>query len=179
MGFSNVREESYRMPVWQRGEEQAWLTGPFLPQELAITALGNSGSTGARGIEGEVAYFASFDALAAAPAGAVQGRLVFIENQMKPTQDGSGYGLYGRGRFVGPNVASQKGAIGVVIRSIGTDNHRNPHAGVTNFADGVTPIPAGAISNPDADQLVRQRQRATGRLRMQQNGRANEENTAT
>src|SRR3546814_11392544 len=67
---------------------------------------------------------------------------------------------------MGPSVAAKKGAIGIVIRSIGTDNHRNPHAGVTNFADGVTPIPAGAISNPDADQLVRQRQRATGPLRM-------------
>src|SRR3546814_7212871 len=82
MGFSNVREESYRMPVWQRGEEQAWLTGPFLPQELAITALGTSGPTGAKGTEGEVAYFASFDALAAAPAGAVQGRIVFIDPQI-------------------------------------------------------------------------------------------------
>jgi Zn-dependent M28 family amino/carboxypeptidase len=30
---------------------------------------------------------------------------------------------------------------------------------VTNFEGGVTPIPAGAISNPDADQLVRQWQR--------------------
>src|SRR3546814_3698798 len=65
MGFANVREEPYQMPVWQRGEEKAWLTGPFLPQSLAITALGNSGSTGPKGIEGEIAYFASFDALVA------------------------------------------------------------------------------------------------------------------
>ena len=166
MGFANVREEPYQMPVWQRGEEKAWLTGPFLPQPLAITALGNSGSTGPKGIEGEVAYFGGFDALAAAPDSAVEGKIVFVDNQMEPTQDGSGYGLYGRGRFMGPNVAAKKGAIGIVIRSIGTDNHRNPHAGVTNFAEGVTPIPAGAISNPDADQLVRQRSRATGPLRM-------------
>jgi len=166
MGFANVRDEPYQMPVWQRGEEKAWLTSPFLPQPLAITALGNSGSTDPKGIEGEVAYFASFDALAAAPDSAVKGKIVFIDHQMEPTQDGSGYGLYGRGRFMGPTVAAQKGAIGIVIRSIGTDNHRNPHAGVTNFAEGVAPIPAGAISNPDADQLVRQRSRATAPLKL-------------
>ena len=96
----------------------------------------------------------------------MKGKIVFIDHQMEPTQDGSGYGLYGRGRFMGPTVAAQKGAIGIVIRSIGTDNHRNPHAGVTNFAEGVAPIPAGAISNPDADQLVRQRSRATAPLKL-------------
>src|SRR3546814_19699303 len=97
MGFANVREEPYQMPVWQRGEEKAWLTGPFLPQSLAITALGNSGSTGPKGIEGEIAYFASFDALVAAADSAVKGKIVFIDNQMEPTQDGSGYGLSCRG----------------------------------------------------------------------------------
>ncbi len=67
MGFVNVREERFDMPVWVRGAEEAWLTGPFLPQKLAVAALGNSASTGAKGLEGDIAYFASFDALVAAP----------------------------------------------------------------------------------------------------------------
>jgi len=160
MGFANVREEQFDMPVWVRGGEEAWLTGPFQPQKLAIAALGNSASTGAKGISGDIAYFDSFDALAAAPDTLVRGKIVFIDHKMQPTQDGSGYGYYGRGRFTGPNVAAKKGAIAVVIRSIGTDGHRNPHTGVTNFEKGVQAIPAGAISNPDADQLVRQWKRA-------------------
>jgi hypothetical protein len=171
MGFANVRDEPFDMPVWVRGEEQAWLTGPFHPQELAITALGTSASTGAKGIEGDIAYFESFDALVAAPDAKVKGKIVFIDHQMAPAQDGSGYGYYGRGRFTGANVAARKGAIATVIRAIGTDDHRNPHTGGTNFEPGVTPIPAGAISNPDADQLVRQWKRvaagaASGPLRM-------------
>lgn len=155
MGFANVREEPFDMPVWVRGAEEAWLTSSLVPQKLAITALGNSASTGPKGVEGEIAYFESFDALAAAPDSLVKGKIAFIDHKMQPTQDGSGYGYYGRGRFTGPNVAAKKGAIAVVIRSIGTDSHRNPHTGVTNFETGVEPIPAGAISNPDADQLVR------------------------
>jgi len=156
MGFFNVREERFDMPVWVRGTEEAWLTDPFLPQKLTIAALGNSASTGPNGIEGTIAAFASFDELAAAPDGEVKGRIVFVDNQMEPTQDGSGYGYYGRGRFNGPNVAAKKGAKAIVIRSIGTDSHRNPHTGVTSFDAGVKSIPAGALSNPDADQLVRQ-----------------------
>src|SRR3546814_3305534 len=94
---------------------------------LSITAHGNSGSTGPKGIEGEIAYFASFDALVAAADSAVKGKIVFIDNQMEPTQDGSGYGLYDRGRFMGPSVAAKKGAIGIVIRSIGTDKIGRAH----------------------------------------------------
>jgi len=160
MGFQNVREEKFKMPTWVRGDEQASLIGPFHPQKLAIAALGNSASTGPKGIEGAIAYFADFDALQAAPDTMVKGKIVFIDHKMAPTQDGSGYGYYGRGRFTGPNVAAKKGAMAIVIRSIGTDNHRNPHTGVTNFDAGVKPIPAAALSNPDADQLVRQWERA-------------------
>ena len=160
MGFQNVRKEKFKMPTWVRGDEQASLIGPFHPQKLAVTALGNSASTGPKGIEGEVLYFASFDALQAASDAMVKGKIVFIDHKMAPTQDGSGYGYYGRGRFTGPNVAAKKGAMAIVIRSIGTDDHRNPHTGVTNFDAGVKPIPAAALSNPDADQLVRQWERA-------------------
>ena len=159
MGLQNVREEKFKMTTWIRGDEQASLIGPFHPQKLAVTALGNSASTGPKGIEGEVVYFASFDALQAAPDAMVKGKIVFIDHKMAPTQDGSGYGTYGRGRFTGPNVAAKKGAIAIVIRSIGTDSHRNPHTGATNFDAGVKPIPAAALSNPDADQLVRQWER--------------------
>lgn len=160
MGFANVREEQFLMPTWVRGDEEASLIGPFQPQKLAITALGNSASTGSKGVEGDIAYFPSYDALAAAPDTQVRGKIVFIDHQMERAQDGSGYGQYGRGRFIGANAASKKGAIAVVIRSIGTDNHRTPHTGGTNFEAGVKPIPAGALSNPDADQLVRQWKRA-------------------
>jgi len=171
MGFQNVREEPFMMPTWVRGAEEASLIGPFQPQKLHITALGTSASTGAKGLEGDVVYLANYDALVAAPDNLVKGKIVFIDHQMKATQDGSGYGLYGRARFTGANVAAKKGAIAVVIRSIGTDSHRNPHTGGTNFEAGVKSIPAGALSNPDADQLARQWKRvsagqATSPLRM-------------
>ncbi|WP_298673345.1 M20/M25/M40 family metallo-hydrolase [uncultured Sphingomonas sp.] len=149
LGFQNVRIETYRMPVWVRGEEHAEITAPF-PQKLVLTALGNSGATPAAGLTAEVAIFKTFAEFMNAPDSAMKGKIVYIGNAMAPTQDGSSYGQAGIARFVGPGIAARKGAAAIVIRSIGTDTHRTPHTGNTNFPDGVKPIPAAALSVPDA-----------------------------
>jgi carboxypeptidase Q len=154
LGLSNARIEEYQMPTWVRGTETAYVTAPY-KQKLQITALGNSGSTGDAGIEAEIAYFPTLDALRNAPDGSLKGKIAFVSHAMKATQDGSSYGAFGPARFVGPNIAAKKGAAAIVIRSAGTDYHRNPHTGNTNFETGVTPIPAGAISLPDAENLER------------------------
>src|SRR5437868_5901154 len=90
MGFANVHVEPFTMPVWTRGPEGAEIVAPF-PQKLAIAALGYSGSTGPRGVTGQIVYFPSVDALRAAPDSAVRGKIVFIDHNMMPAQDGSGY----------------------------------------------------------------------------------------
>jgi carboxypeptidase Q len=154
LGFANVHAEPFTMPAWIRGEEHARLTRP-VPQNLAITALGNSAPTPATGIEADVVYFATLDALRGAPDGSLAGRIAFIDHALRPTQDGTGYGPFGNARRKGPSLAASKGALGVVIRSIGTDHHRNPHTGGTSFAKGVAAIPSGAVSNPDADLIAR------------------------
>ncbi|WP_062346178.1 M28 family peptidase [Novosphingobium sp. CCH12-A3] len=154
LGFSNVAVEPFKIRGYVRGRDEGSLLAP-IPFKLAITALGYSGTTPEKGIEGDVVYFPTLDALKAAPAGSLSGKIAFIDHAMKRNQDGSGYGPYGQVRRAGPAIASGKGAIGVVIRSIGTDSHRNPHTGGTTFPDGVKPIPAGAVSNPDADLIAR------------------------
>jgi hypothetical protein len=162
LGFSNVRVEPFTMPVWVRGQERAEIVSPF-PQNLVVTALGNSGATPAAGIEAEVIGFASVAELQAAPDSAVRGKIVFVTHNMQPNQDGSGYGPFGAPRRQGPTIASRKGAVGIVIRSIGTDHHRNPHTGVQSFGEGARPIPAGALTIPDAEQLSRILVRAAAR----------------
>ena len=58
-------------------------------------------------------------------------------------------------RSRGPSAAIRAGAIGYLMRSAGTDSHRNPHTGGTRYEEGLTPIPAAALSIPDAEQLTR------------------------
>ncbi len=154
LGFKNVHIETFPIVGFVRGAETAQLTGPY-PQQLHITALGNSVPTPKGGLTAEMVYFPSLDALKAAPAGSLNGKIAFIDNQMLPNQDGSGYGPYGNARRQGPAVAASKGAVGAVIRSAGTDHNRDPHTGGTNFPAGGQAIPSGAVSAPDADLIAR------------------------
>jgi carboxypeptidase Q len=154
LGFSNVRVETYQMPVWVRGAETAEIVSPF-PQRMAVTALGNSGSTGPKGLSLPIVGFDSFAALKAADPASVRGKIVFVSHAMKAAQDGSGYGPFGAARRQGPSVASKMGAAAIVVRSIGTDHSRGPHTGVQMWQDGAKPIPAGALSIADAENLQR------------------------
>ncbi len=154
LGFKNVRIETTQMRTWVRGVETAEVVSPF-PQKLRLAALGSSGATPPEGITAEIVYFPSFGDLQAAPDGSLKGKIAFVSNAMVATQDGSSYGAFGPARFVGPNLAAKKGAVAIVIRSIGSDAGRGPHTGQTNFEKGVTPIPAAALSVSDADNLSR------------------------
>ncbi|HEU0044685.1 M20/M25/M40 family metallo-hydrolase [Sphingomonas sp.] len=154
MGFRNVRVETFQMPAWVRGEETAEIVSPFA-QKLVLTALGNSGATPPEGLTAPVVVFPTYNDLLAAPDGSLTSKIVYIGHAMAPSQDGSSYGAYGAARRAGPAAAARKGAVAVVIRSIGTSDNRLPHTGGTSFPAGVTPIPAAALSNPDADQLER------------------------
>ena len=154
LGFKNVHIEPFIILGFVRGAESAQLTGPY-PHKLHITALGNSVPTPKGGLSGELVYFASLNALKAAPDGSLKGKIAYVDNQMLPNQDGSGYGAYGNARRQGPAVAASKGATAAVIRSAGTDHNRDPHTGGTNFPVGSRAIPAGAVSAPDADLIAR------------------------
>jgi Zn-dependent M28 family amino/carboxypeptidase len=102
-----------------------------------------------------VVLFDSLEALQAAPDGSLAGKVAVVNRPMVRMQDGSGYGPISRIRAAGPGVAAKKGAVAFMLRSAGTDNHRLGHTGTTRYVDGVVPIPAFALSIPDADQLAR------------------------
>ncbi|ANK13221.1 M20/M25/M40 family metallo-hydrolase [Erythrobacter neustonensis] len=162
-GFANVADEPFMMDTWVPGDiARARITAPFA-QDLAVLPLGDSAATPVGGIEAEVVYFRTVDDLRAAPAGSLKGKIAFISHAMSRTQDGSQYGFAGPARWVGAGIAASKGALATVIKSVGTDHHRNPHTGGTDFPDGVKPTPAGALSLPDAANLERMFARAAGK----------------
>ncbi|HCV95549.1 MAG TPA: aminopeptidase [Stenotrophomonas sp.] len=151
LGFDKVWTEPVTFPKWERRSEHAQVVGKHA-QPLAITALGGSpGGT----VEAEVVRFADVAALQAAPAGSLTGKIAFVDYQMTAYRDGRDYGTSGAVRSKGPSEAIRKGAVGFVMRSAGTDSHRVPHTGITRFDDGLTPVPAAALSVPDANQLAR------------------------
>ncbi len=155
LGFANVRTMDVTVPYWIRGEADFAVRAPW-PQTMPTLALGGSVGTPAEGIEAEAVMVKDLDALKALPAGAVKDRIVFFSNRMERTRDGSGYGRAVPVRALGPSAAAALGSVGVVIRSVSTSDLRYPHTGSLRYAADAPRIPALAISNPDADALVRQ-----------------------
>jgi carboxypeptidase Q len=154
LGFDKVYTEDVNMNGWIRGLETAEILLPSY-QKMVITALGRSKSTPEGGLEAHIVHFKSYADLEKAADDSLKGNIAFISNRMQSVKDGSGYGPANIARSQGHELAAQKGAEALLIRSIGTDDHRNPHTGATNVAMGYTAVPAVALSNPDADQLMR------------------------
>ncbi|AWV08319.1 M28 family peptidase [Marilutibacter maris] len=151
LGYDKVWTEPVTFPKWERRSESARIVGANA-QPLTVTALGGSP---AGTVEAEVVRFADLAALEAAPVGSLAGKIAFIDYRMERARDGRGYGPGSRVRSGGPSAAIRAGAAAFVMRSAGTDSHRNPHTGITRFDDDLTPVPSAALSVPDADQLAR------------------------
>ena len=156
LGFKNVRVEPFTVPYWKRGVERAEITAPY-PQPLVVTALGGSEATPPEGVEGEVVSFPSLEALQAAEDGAHEGAVIFIDQVMTRTQAGSGYGVAVAKRRETAYEAKRVGAVGALIRSVGTSSRRFAHTGQMRrvLSDMAPSAPTGAVSAPDADQLAR------------------------
>ncbi|OYX73882.1 MAG: peptidase M28 family protein [Caulobacter sp. 32-67-35] len=166
LGFTNIKVEQFAKPSWTRGEESAWLMAPYA-MNLNPLGLGRTVPTPAGGVEAEVALFATYAEMIAAPEGALKGKIVVITQPMVRAQDGAGYGVAGISRRAGPVEAAKRGAIALLIRSISTSDSSVPHTGVTTHGDDVVTIPAAAIGVPEAEQL--QRLAAKGPLRIKLN----------
>ncbi|WP_262695351.1 M20/M25/M40 family metallo-hydrolase [Kordiimonas aquimaris] len=158
LGFDKVYTEPVQVPKWERISEAASVVAPFA-QPLTITALGKSAATPEGGVTAEIVHYATFEDLQSANPDDVNGKIVFISNRMERKIDGAGYGPAVQARGRGASEAARKGAVAIVIRSIGTDSHRLPHTGGVNYEEDAPRIAAAALSNPDADQLERMMKR--------------------
>jgi carboxypeptidase Q len=164
--FTNVRVEPFTIPYWDALREEAHIVSPGGERAMVAAALGGSPSTPSGGLTADVVRFADMAALEAAPASAVTGRIVFVDEPMARAQDGAGYGVAVRKRGRCAPVAQTKGAVGCVIRAVGTDTHRFAHqGGSSRQADGAS-LPAMAISPADADVLARLVAQGTTRVRL-------------
>ncbi|HEC00842.1 MAG TPA: peptidase M28 family protein [Sphingomonadales bacterium] len=155
LGFDKVWTEDVTHYAWHRGTAEARILAPY-PQKMVAIALGGSVGTPKTGLSAEVVEFADFAALKAAAPGSLDGKIAYVSYRMERKINGAGYGPAVRTRGAGPSVAASKGALALIIRSVGTDNNRIGHTGGLHYKDGIAKIPAAALSNPDADLLSNQ-----------------------
>lgn len=152
LGFDNVYKQPVRVRNWSRGLAKAKVLSPF-QHNLVITALGGSVATPEGGITAEVLMVDSLETLKSTPEVQVSGKIVFINKKMQRHRAGKGYGPVVIGRSQGAIEAAKVNALAVIIRSVGTDSSRFAHTGAMRYSPDVEKIPAGALSNADADTL--------------------------
>jgi hypothetical protein len=160
---AEVSTEKAMVPHWVRGVETAevvaWpgqTTGTT--QKVVLTALGGSVATPPEGLTAEVVVVDDWNQLHALPAGAVKGKILLFNHRFDKELAAQGKGLdaYGGGvvyRGAGPIAGAALGAVAVLVRSVGGADYRLPHTGLTQYSDGVTKIPAAAVTAEDADLL--------------------------
>ena len=166
LGFANIRTEPFKIPYWSRSVDRASIVSPA-PQAMVITALGGSTSTPPGGVEAEVVRFESMNELRAASTDLVSGKIVFIDEKMTRTQDGSGYGMAVRKRRNCATTTSEKDGVACLIRSVGTQERRFAHTGMMARSAAVGDGPAAALSPPDAEQLTRLLQKGPVKVRLE------------
>lgn len=150
-----VRLEPVTEKVWIRGRESATMIAPAR-HPIAMLGLGGSIGTPPEGITAPVVVVANFDELHALGAAKVRGTMVLFDFRFPPDLDPfAGYGTAVKGRSDGAWEAAKLGAIGALVRTVGTASLRTPHTGGVQYKKGTRKIPAAAIAIEDAELIRR------------------------
>jgi carboxypeptidase Q len=157
-GADSVWLQKVPVPSWKRGVEKCRITSSVNgSHDLAIAALGLSVGTPKKGLVSEIVEVHDFDELKDLGKNRIKGKIVFFNRPVdnKLINSFSGYSSAVNQRTQGATQASKYGAIAVIVRSVTQSLDDFPHTGVTHYEDGVTPIPAVAVSTIDAELLSR------------------------
>ena len=159
-----VRLQKVMVPHWVRGAEHGELIeydgmAPGTTQKIVLTALGGSIATPADGITAEVVVVNNFAEMTELGRNGLRGKIVLFNNKFDREMQNSGFGgaAYGQAvayRFAAAMQAAPFGAVAVLVRSAGGSQNRLAHTGAMGYADGVTKIPAAAVTYEDAETIA-------------------------
>lgn len=155
--FSSVWLQPVMVPHWVRGQKEIGrvTSGKMDNVEMNICALGGSIGTGPSGITAKIIEVKNFEELTLQGLRNVKGKIVFFSRPMDPTQLNT-FNAYAGAvdqRAIGASAAARLGAIGVIVRSMGSNLEDYPHTGGMYYDSTVVKIPAVAISTRHAELL--------------------------
>lgn len=155
-GADKVWLQPCDVPYWYRGKESLYLKMGNEFEEVRALSLGNSEGTGGKTLEAPVIMVHDYDEFKTLPENMIKGKIVFFNYRFR--QDFiftfNGYGDAVKYRGGSPSVAVEKGAVGVIIRSMSTGEDDYPHTGGMHYRDSTKKIPEMALGNYTADRLA-------------------------
>jgi len=144
-GLENVHTDNVSVTHWVRGNENAYMLAPYY-KKLNMLGLGGSISTNGVNITAPVLVVNSFDELDQVQSQA-KGKIVLFNAVF------TNYSSTVQYRASGAIAAAKYGAVASLIRSVTPYSLGTPHTGSMHYQDGVTQIPAAAITLEDADLI--------------------------
>lgn len=154
--FDTVYFQDVMVPHWERGTKERAFFKIEDKQTFPANILALGGSVATNGIlSGEIIQFKTLEELENADEKLVNGKIVFLAERMPQRNVNTfhSYGECGKIRWSGPVVAGEKGAIGIIIRSLSLSENDFPNTGAMGYKEGVNKIPAAALSTNDASRL--------------------------
>lgn len=146
MGF-DVDLMEVEVPNWYGGESSLQVKSSEFNVDIPCVSLGLAEGTGGKVVEApviEVRNREEFD------RSQLEGKIVFINDPMKNHGD---YGRAGWQRREAAGLAAEKGAVGIIIRSLSQFMDTHPHTGSVTYSPKAPKIPALAVSTIDAEKL--------------------------
>ncbi len=153
LGADNVFLQEFSTPAWKCNSTEVSFLVAEKEVKLRADALGPSLSTPENGLLADVIEVQSLDEVKTLGVENIKGKIVFYNRpvNLKLVNTFSVYSSAIDQRYYGPRVAAEMGAVGVLVRSVGTRIDTFPHTGSTGFKD--IKIPCAAISTVDANLL--------------------------
>ncbi|MBO0590072.1 M20/M25/M40 family metallo-hydrolase [Cellulophaga sp. E16_2] len=159
LGLDKVWLQPVMVPKWNRGlpEFAYFESDPGVTTNVPICALGGSVATPLGGLKANVVEVKSLDDLAILGKQRLEGRIVFFNRPMDPTNISTfdAYSGCVDQRYAGAAEAAKYGAVGIIVRSMNLRLDDLPHTGTMSYGDLAINkrIPAAAISTNAADLL--------------------------
>ena len=141
-GGLEVSKQSVQVPHWVRGEERVTVLAP-LERDLNVLGLG---MTVGGVVEADVVVLTDFSELEETE---VKGKIVLFDVPFTTYRETVQYRLHGASR------AAEKGAVGLLIRSVTPYSLNTPHTGTLRYDEAQPKIPAAALTIEDASWLHR------------------------
>jgi hypothetical protein len=156
----DVHLEPVMVPRWTRGQDTAELVdypghAAGTNQRIVLLALSGNAPTSTEGITAPVIAVNNFNELEYLGRDKVAGKIVLynVHFDRKKAENGFALDAYEDAvlyRGLGARRAAALGAVGALVRSVGTADYRLPHAGWSASSQ----IPAAAVSSEDADLIA-------------------------
>lgn len=147
--LDNVHTENATVPHWERGYENCDMISPRRAK-INICGFGFTVGTLRGGLIADVIAVESFDEFDKLPESEVQGKIVLFVPEWQ------GYGKTVRYRSQAASVASRKGAVAALVRSITPYSIGSLHTGMQTYAADVkNKIPVAAVTVEDAYSMLR------------------------